>query len=171
MNAYEPSVNKQSLIITGAHPLLQRVRGQQAGRRHAGQPRPHPGLPRALSGRRRRLHRAARWRQRTSASGREGREGRGEAGGGGGGSRAERQLHTTLIAVSCVHVLCTLPSVAKDSGKFFWRDFNIAGHYRSVQCLVSLNVVLTRLSSVHVSSLWTPTVVLTTTGQCSVSSL
>ena len=151
--------------------MLQRVRGQQAGRRHAGQPRPHPGLPRALSGRRRRLHRAARWRQRTSASGREGREGRGEAGGGGGGSRAERQLHTTLIAVSCVHVLCTLPSVAKDSGKFFWRDFNIAGHYRSVQCPVSLD---TNSGTDHYRSVQCPVslkVVLTTTGQCSVPSL
>nr|KAG5695160.1 hypothetical protein BaRGS_030206 [Batillaria attramentaria] len=72
-----------------------------------------------------RLNVATKWRRQTSSAGSGGS-------GGAGVSKSETQLHKMLIVVSCIHVVCTLPSILKDASKFFVPGFNVSGNYSNV---------------------------------------
>ena len=72
-----------------------------------------------------RLHVAARWRQNISSSG--GADG---VSGGSGVSKSETQLYKMLVAVACVHVACTVPTITRDMIRSFVPAFDFDGHYR-----------------------------------------
>ena len=71
------------------------------------------------------LRLAARWRQNGSSSG-----GAYGAPGGAGVSKSETQLFKMLVAVACVHVTCTVPTITRDMIRSFVPAFDLDGHYR-----------------------------------------